>query len=93
MKQMTLYFVTSVAGLTVCGLLVLRHACRTAPLMPPSYDPPTPLQRNRERGNRSQERSRPACRTGGTPSATANRRLMGILRREELKQRPWEGRN
>ena len=45
MKQMTLYFVTSVAGLTVCGLLVLRHACRTAPLMPPSYDPPAPLLR------------------------------------------------
>ena len=93
MKQLTLYFVTSVAGLTVCGLLVLRHACRTAPLMPPSYDPPAPLLRSREWRNRCQERSRPGCRTVCMPSATANRRLMGILRREELKQRPWEGRN
>ena len=93
MTRMPLYVSMAVAGLTVCSLLVLRHAYRTAPLMPPSYDPPALPRRKPEPVDRWQESSRFDSRTDYPPGAFANRRLREKLRQEELKQRPQEGRN
>jgi len=93
MKPMTPYILVTVAGLTVCGLLILRHACRTAPLLPPTSDLPPPPQRHRQPVDRWQGDIRVDARTDYAPDAKATERLMEKLRQEELRQRPQEGRN
>ena len=93
MKRMTIYILASIAGLTVCGLLVLRHACRTAPLMPPTSDLPAPPQRKLQAVDRWQGGIRIDVRTDYQPDPAATKRLMEKLRQEELRQRPLEGRN
>lgn len=93
MKRMTLYILVSVAGLTVCGLLVLRHACRTAPLMPPTSDLPAPPPRPLQPVDRWQGGIGVDTRTDCQPDPAATKRLMEKLRQEERRQRPLEGRN
>jgi|GEM_PF-793820 len=93
MKRMTLYILVFGAGLTVCGLLVLRHACRTAPLMPPTSDLPAPPRRNPQPIDRWQDGIGVDARTDYQTDPAATKRLMEKLRQEELRQRPLEGRN
>jgi len=92
MMRMTFYILVSVAGLTVCGLLVLRHACRTTPLMPPISDLPAP-PRHLQPVDRWQGGIEVDTRTDYQPDPAATKRLMEKLRQEELRQRPLEGRN
>ena len=93
MKRMILYILTSVAGLTVCGLLVLRHACRTAPLMPPTSDLPAPSRRDQQLLDRWQGGIGVDTRADYRPDPAATKRLLEKLRQEERRQRPLEGRN
>lgn len=93
MKRMIPCALIFVAGLTVCGLLVLRHACRTAPLMPPTSDLPAPPQRNLQPVDRGQGSSGVEIRTDYQPDPAAPKCLMEKLRLEERRQRPLEGRN
>ncbi len=78
MKEATIIALAS-AGLTLCALIVLRHAARTAPS--------TPVVRNktRPRGSRAQGRRR--------RKPLSLELLTAHLRREETRQRPWEARN
>ena len=93
MKRMTFYLLALGAGLAVCGLLVLRHAGRTAPLMPPASDLPAPPRRSPQPIDRWQGGIGVDTRTDYKPDPEATKRLMEKLRREELRQRPLEGRN
>ena len=93
MKRMTSYILVALAGLTVCGLLILRHACRTAPLMPPTSDLPAPLARSRHAVDRGQDDIQVDTRPDYSPEPESTKRLMEKLRQEELRQRPQEGRN
>jgi len=93
MKRMTSYILVTLAGLTVCGLLILRHACRTAPLLPPTSDLPAPPARHRQHVDRWQSGIKVDARTDYVPDAKSTKRLMEKLRQEELRQRPQEGRN
>ncbi len=91
MKRMTVYIVIALAGLTVCGLLVLRHACRTAPLLSDTSDLPALPRRNVAPLDRWQGEIKVDTRTN-YPSEPM-RRLLKKLRQEEIRQRPQEGRN
>lgn len=91
MKRMTAYLLIAFAGLTVCGLLVLRHACRTEPLLPGTSDLPAPPRRNVAPVDRWQGEIKVDARTN-YPSEPM-RRLLKKLRQEEIRQRPQEGRN
>ena len=93
MKQMTFYILASGAGLTVCGLLVLWHAYRTAPLMPPTSDLPAPTRRDLQPLDCWQGNIGVDTRTDDHPNPAATKRLMEKLRQEERRQRPLEGRN
>jgi len=93
MKRMTFYLLASVAGLTICGLLVLRHAYRTAPLMPPTSDLPAPTRRDLPPLDRWPGNSGIDTRTDYQPDPAAMKRLLEKLRQEERRQRPLEGRN
>ena len=94
MKRMNLFVIVLVAGLAVCGWLVLRHARRVpmAPTPPPSAqsarDP-----RDLHAVDVWQAGIKLDPNTDYTPAARAKQRLMEKLRREEEKQRPQEGRN
>ncbi|NOT95216.1 MAG: hypothetical protein HOP00_02745 [Nitrospira sp.] len=91
MKRMILYAAIAFSGLTVCGLLVLRHACRTAPLLPATSDLPAPPRRNVAPVDRWQGEIKVDTRID-YPSEPM-RRLLKKLRQEEIRQRPQEGRN
>ena len=95
MTPMTHCILISFAGLTVSGLIVLRHACRTAPLMPPAYDYdlPAPARRNSISSDGWRGRIAGNARTGFLPYPVATGHLMEKLRQEEQRQRPQEGRN
>lgn len=93
MKRMIIVLAL-LAGLAVCGLLVLRHS-RRAPAAPP-----TPEQAHATRDGRDlravdawQSNIKLDLNTDYTPDALAKQRLMERLRHEESKQRPAEGRN
>jgi len=90
---MSLFVSIAVTGISVCGLLVLRHAYRTAPLMPETYDLPSPARLSRPPVEQAEDTVRPHGRTDCTPDRTATECLMAKLQREEARQRPWEGRN
>lgn len=91
MKRMTTYLLIALAGLAVCGLLVLRHACRTAPLLPDPADRPVPPRRNVAPLDRWQGEIKVDTRTN-YPSGPM-RQLLKKLHQEEIRQRPQEGRN
>lgn len=95
MTPMSHYILLSVAGLSVSGLLVLRHACRRAPLLPPAhdYDLPSPAQRTLSPADCQRGRVGIKARADRQLLPVATGRLMKKLRREELRQRPQEGRN
>jgi hypothetical protein len=92
---MSHYLLISVAGLTASGLIVLRHACRNAPVMPPTYDYdlPAPARRNPLTADCWRGRIGGNARTDFLPYPAATGRLMEKLRQEEQRQRPQEGRN
>jgi hypothetical protein len=91
MKRMLPYLLIALAGLAVCGLLVVRHAARPAPLMPPKSDLPAPTRRQPAPVDHWQGEIKVDTRTD-YPSVPM-RRLLKKLRQEEIRQRPQEGRN
>ena len=93
MSSMTASVFISLGGLTVCGLLVLRHAYRTAPLMPPTSDLPASPRHRPPTLNREEDYLGLCVRTRGAAERPATKRQMARLRQEELRQKPWEGRN
>lgn len=93
MKRMITYVLIALAGLLVCGLLVLRHACRTAPELPDDSGLPAPTGRGPQPVDCWQGGIRVDQRTDYAPETEATRRLREKLRQEELRQRPQEGRN
>lgn len=93
MKRMITCALIALAGLLVCGLLVLRHACRTAPELRDDSGLPAPTGRDRPPIDRWQGGIKVDPRTGYAPDPEATERLLEKLRREELRQRPQEGRN
>ncbi len=76
MKPLLPYLLIAVAGLGLCGWLVLRHAVRNN-----CGGVPALCVRDSATG-------RPR---GGNPKA--KQRSEARLRREERRQKPWEGRN
>jgi hypothetical protein len=80
----------ALAGLTVCGLLVLRHAARHAPAVPTGANRPEAPRRPTP-VDQWQGEIRVDTRTD-YPSKPM-RQLMRKLRQEEIRQRPEEGRN
>jgi hypothetical protein len=87
---MFIYFAIALAGLTVCGLIVLRHAVRHAPLEPAVSDLPKPT-RGVPPVDNWQGNIRVDTRTD-YPSKPM-RDLLKKLQQEEIRQRPQEGRN
>jgi hypothetical protein len=86
MKPMTLCVTLIVAGVSACGLLVLRRACAVV-----AHKPAMRLQRPAL--NRGAHSLRSHARTSGAVDRLATACLLAPLRREEARQRPWEGRN
>lgn len=86
MTRLRMFTVLLIAGVFVCGLLVLRHAVQTAaPEPPPGNEDPTEAQQMRtvndwQRGIR-------------LDSLPEYENALEKLRREERRQRPEEGRN
>ena len=93
MKRMHLIVIASVAAFAVGGFLVVRHAIRTAPLVPPESDLPAPPPRKAQPIDAWQAGIKPDTRTDYTPDPAATKRLLEKLRREERRQRPLEERN
>lgn len=93
MKRMITCALIALAGLLVCGLLVLRHACRTAPELPDDSGLPAPTGRDRLLIDRWQGDLQVDTRTDYTSDPETTKRLLEKLRQEELRQRPQEGRN
>lgn len=79
MKRLFVISLVIFAGLTVCALLVLRHAARTASPAPGAVQPVDQLQ-----GSVKLDRH---------PDYRLDAATKAQLRREEMRQRPWEGRN
>lgn len=88
---MTLCLLIAFCGLTACGLLVLRHACRHAPLVPATSDLPAPSRLNVAPVDRWQGGIKLDSRTDYPSKPMRN--LLKKLRQEEIRQRPQEGRN
>ncbi len=86
MKPMILCVTLIVAGVSACGFLVLRHACLVAPLTPATW-PQRPAVGHVKRSIRSRAPINDAAERFATAC------LLARLRREEARQRPWEGRN
>jgi hypothetical protein len=93
MKRMHLVIISIVAGLALCGLLALRHAVRTAVTVPPVSDRHAPTPQKPQPFDAWQAGIKADTRTDYTPDPAVTKRLMEKLRQEELRQRPWEGRN
>jgi hypothetical protein len=93
MKRMHLIIVALVVAFALCGLLVLRHAVRTAVTVPPVSDLPAPPPPASKPMDVWQAGIKPDTRTDYAPDPAATKRLMEKLRQEELRQRPQEGRN
>ena len=93
MKRMHLILTLSAAALAVGGFLVVRHAIRTAPIVPPESDLPAPPRKKVQPIDSWQAAIRPDTRTDYTPDPVATRCLQEKLQREEMRQRPQEGRN
>lgn len=93
MKRMTIVIIISVAGLGICSALVLRHAYRTAPEMPPISDLPQPPRRAVQPLDAWQSGIKIDGRTDYHADPEATKRMMEKLRRAELRQKPWEARN
>jgi hypothetical protein len=87
------YILIGVAGLTVCGWLVLRHAVRTAGEAPSDAGSGLPAPRRKPAADRWQDSIRVDTRTDYAPDREALKRMEEKLRQEELRQKPWEGRN
>lgn len=75
-----------ITGLVVCGLLILRHAVRTAASEPPPGNE-DPLEARQQRSVDDWQRSIPLDPRTGYSDALEK------LRREERRQRPEEQRN
>jgi hypothetical protein len=84
MKKL-LIVLSSLAALAVAGWGVLRGRHRA----PESAKPVAPAAPT----DGFQSGVKLDSRTGGEPDAAARRRVMDRLRREEIRQRPAEGRN
>lgn len=93
MKRMYLIAVAFIVGLALCGLLALRHAVRSAVTAPPVSDLPAPTPRSAQPMDAWIAGIKADLRTDYTANPAATKRLMEKLRREELRQRPQEGRN
>lgn len=93
MKRMHLILAVAVAALAVGGILVVRHAIRTAPLVPSESDTPAAPGRKGHPIDTWQAAIRVDTRTDYTPDPAVARRLREKLEREEMRQRPQEGRN
>lgn len=87
MKRMILVALLAFAGLTVCGLLVLRHAVRTAPLQSAPSDLPAPS------AVAPIDRLQGSMKLDVQTDYSLDARTKAKLRAEELRQQPWEGRN
>lgn len=87
MKRAMIIVLLCLAGLTVGGLFALWRAVRTAPLLPADHDMPAP--KAAQPIDRLQGGMKLDARTDYTLDPAAKARL----RREEMRQRPWEGRN
>lgn len=79
-----MFAVWLIAGILICGFIVLRQGARTAPFAPKETDrsEPNPLQAVDDWQRR--------IRLDANPDYTD---AMATLRREERRQRPEEGRN
>lgn len=85
MNRMSVFLIIA-AGLVLLGAWVLRREFRRAPHMPPDYDRPVkPV-------NAWLSEIKPDRRTGYGKTAPAQN-PMDLLRQEELRQKPQEGRN
>ena len=93
MKRMHLILTISAAALAVGGFLVVRHAIRTAPLVPPESDLPAPPPKKAQPIDAWQSGIKPDMRTDYTADPAATKRHLEKLRREERRQRPQEERN
>ena len=93
MKRIFLFIGAVIAGLAVCGLLVLRHVVRTTVNVPPASDLPTTAPKKAPPMAAWQAGLKSDTRTDYTPDPVATKRLLKKLQREELRQRPQEGRN
>ena len=93
MKRIPLIIASFLVGLVVCGLLLLRHAVRTAVRAPSVSDLPAPTPQTPQPMDTWQAGIKADTRTDYTPDPVATKRLMKKLRREELRQRPQEERN
>lgn len=93
MKRMHLIIAVSVVALAVGGILVVRHAIRTAPLVPPVSNLPAPPRKKIQPIDAWQAGIKPDTRTDYTPNPAAKKRLREKLQREERRQRPQEERN
>jgi hypothetical protein len=92
MKRMFGYIVIIVAVLAVCGFFAVRHAIRTAQVVPPTSDLPQPPQRS-EAFDRWQAGLKLDVGGNYKGDKAARDRLLEKLRQEEIRQRPQEGRN
>ncbi len=84
MTHLCMFTVFIIVGVSVCGLLVLRHAVRTAAPAPEAVR------------FTAAHRWRVANYGGREPGPDSDRddaNALEILRREERRQRPEEGRN
>jgi len=93
MKRMTTVIIITAAGIGICGVLVLVHACRTAPEVPAVSDLPPPARRAVQPVDAWQGGIKVDARTDYHANPEATKHLMEKLRQEELRQKPWEGRN
>ncbi len=93
MKRMLPYILIALAGLAVCGVLLLRHAVRTAGETPASAGSGPPQPKKAPVVDRWQGGIRVDNRTDYTPDPKAKKRMEEKLRQEELRQKPWERRN
>ena len=90
MNRMTLYIIIAFMGLTAGGLLLVRRACRQAPIAP-AAQLPAPSRLNVTPVDRWQGEIRLDTRTDYPSKPMRN--LLKKLRQEELRQQPQEGRN
>lgn len=90
MKRMIAWIFIGVGVLAVGGLVVLRHVARKAGEVPA---PRPAAARDGAAFDAWQGSMRVAPPAGYETDAETKRRLREKLRAEEMRQRPWEGRN
>lgn len=90
MKKMPLTVILILAGLLVC-LMWLRYEVRRAPLIP--NDPPPAARDDHRAADSFQGKIRLDRDSDYTSRTKAGAPLPEKLRREEERQKPWEGRN